>query len=78
MRDIELCEFAQCPLKDKCVRFMEDLDKTEFRHIATYPYKEDKKKCGYFISSDSIRIDQRIIDNILERIKQSKDGSQNK
>jgi hypothetical protein len=37
-----------CPIKDKCARYFEDIDKTTTNHLAFGPYKIDRKHCGNF------------------------------
>jgi hypothetical protein len=44
-----LCDFKECPLKEDCARYLEDLDKTNTNHFAFMPYSEAKKKCNFFV-----------------------------
>lgn len=44
-KNYTLCDY-QCPLKDKCARYLEGLDRTKTDHFATYPYKNNK--CNFY------------------------------
>jgi hypothetical protein len=37
-----------CPLKEKCARFFEEIDKAKMFHLAWGPYNKEKQKCGLF------------------------------
>lgn len=71
--DFVLCDF-KCPLHEKCVRFMEDIDKSDWLHFGKNPYNENADKCTHFISYENIELNDKIIDNILEKIKRTQDA----
>lgn len=48
MPDISMCEGKDCPLKDKCYRFIATPDKYHQSYFTEPPYENDK--CEYFIS----------------------------
>ena len=44
-RTYTMCDDHNCPLKDNCWRYLEEIDKTKTDHFAFSPYK--KGKCNF-------------------------------
>lgn len=42
MKTKTLCDFKECPIKNKCWRYLEGLDRTKTDHFALMPYKNGK------------------------------------
>lgn len=54
-----LCDH-KCPLHEKCVRYLDVLDRTNTDHIDPMPYKNDK--CSWFVEITE--------DDIVDKVQQ--------
>jgi hypothetical protein len=58
-----LCEGTDCPLRDKCARYLPDLDKRTTIHFAPVPYQKEKDKCNFYEPDDDILNELNIVSN---------------
>lgn len=52
-KNYTLCDF-QCPIKDKCARYLEGLDRSKTDHFAFMPYKNGKCNFHEPLTEDDI------------------------
>jgi hypothetical protein len=62
-KNYTLCDYKECPLKEKCARYLEDLDRTKTNHFGTIPYNHEKNECNFCVSDET----EEIIRQMLNR-----------
>lgn len=65
-KNYTLCDFSECPLKEKCARYLEGLDRTKTDHFGNYPFKNGK--CNYFEPFTEDDIIKKVTDIVNRRM----------